>query len=216
MYTGLTLRHDDAAPPGLVRRGRGPSPSRLRGRRRSLGRGTRSASSASAVTIDGSRAAAGTIAASSSRRTDERLVEHRCAVRRGARRRRRPGDRSPGRRCASAPKSPIVSWKRRGRAVVEHAERLAVEHEVTAGQARDRCRRCPEPIGDVVEVAGEQAHVAAGRWACTRAPSSFHSTDAAPVAPSAAATSLAGLASIGSTGRLGCKRDRVERLPTLR
>ena len=43
------------------------------------------------------------------------------------------------------------------------------------------------------------------RWACTRAPSSFHSTDAAPVAARAAATSADGLANIGNTGRLGCK-----------
>ncbi len=41
------------------------------------------------------------------------------------------------------------------------------------------------------------------RWAWIRAPSSFHSTDAGPVASSAAATSAAGDASIGCTARPG-------------
>ena len=41
------------------------------------------------------------------------------------------------------------------------------------------------------------------RWAWMRAPSSFHSTDAGPVAASAAATSVAGDASIGCTARPG-------------
>ncbi len=48
-----------------------------------------------------------------------------------------------------------------------------------------------------------------------RAPSSFHSTDAGPVAASADATSVDGLASIGNTGRLGSRStaSRAERPP---
>ncbi len=48
------------------------------------------------------------------------------------------------------------------------------------------------------------------RCACRRAPSSFHSTDAKPVAASADSTSLDGLASIGNTGRLGSNAIGVE------
>ena len=53
------------------------------------------------------------------------------------------------------------------------------------------------------------------RWACTRAPSSFHSTEAVPIAASAASTSADGLANIGNTGRFGSNAERVERLASL-
>ena len=50
------------------------------------------------------------------------------------------------------------------------------------------------------------------RWAWIRAPSSFHSTDAGPVAVSAASTSAAGVASIGCTARPGHHPDRRQRV----
>ena len=43
------------------------------------------------------------------------------------------------------------------------------------------------------------------RWACTRAPSSFHSTDASPVSARASPTPSAGEASIGPTARPGTR-----------
>ena len=47
------------------------------------------------------------------------------------------------------------------RAVVEHAEHLAVEHEIAARQRADELDHATEPVGHVVEVAGEQPDVAA-------------------------------------------------------
>ena len=52
------------------------------------------------------------------------------------------------------------------------------------------------------------------RCAWTRAPSSFHSTDAAPVSASASATPSAGEASIGPTARPGDEGDRPQRVDT--
>ena len=47
------------------------------------------------------------------------------------------------------------------RAVVEHAEHLTVEHEVTARQRANEIDDATEPVGHVVEVAGEQPDVVA-------------------------------------------------------
>ena len=47
------------------------------------------------------------------------------------------------------------------RAVVEHAEHLTVEHEVTAGQRANEIDDAAEAVGHVVEVAGEEPDVVA-------------------------------------------------------
>ena len=47
-------------------------------------------------------------------------------------------------------------------ALVGDAEHLAVEHEVTAGQGADHVDHAAQTIGDVVEVAGVEVHLAAG------------------------------------------------------
>ena len=50
------------------------------------------------------------------------------------------------------------------------------------------------------------------RWTCTRAPSSFHSTDAGPVSSSASPTSAALAASIGWIGLQHREAHGLERV----
>ena len=164
----------------------------------------RPASPGSAVTIDGSRAASGTTAASTSRRTDSgsSSSDAPSACITSKKNARMPLPRPT---IASAPKSPIVSWKRWG----EPSSR-------TPSASPSSTRSPPGRAATVSTMPGSRSVTSlrlrvnrrtrpSDRWACTRAPSSFHSTDAAPVVARAAATSADGLANIGSTGRLGCK-----------
>ena len=212
VYTGFTLRHDEPRRPASYGRSRSftitPSCPAAIARSRN-----RPASPGSAVTIDGSRAASGTTAASTSRRTDSgsSSSDAPSACITSKKNARMPLPRPT---IASAPKSPIVSWKRRG----EPSSR-------TPSASPSSTRSPPGRAATVSTMPGSRSVTSLrlrvnrrtrppDRWACTRAPSSFHSTDAAPVVARAAATSADGLANIGSTGRLGCKREGVERLAT--
>ena len=89
------------------------------------------------------------------------------------------------------------------RALVVDAEHLAVEHEVAARETGHDAGDGPEAVGDLVQVACVDAHLPVVAVGLDAGPSSFHSTDAGPVAASAAATSGAGDASIGCTARPG-------------
>ena len=67
-----------------------------------------------------------------------------------------PADRRVGTEVAHRVLEPLR------RTVVEHPECFTVEHEVAAGQRSDRVDDARQPIGDLVEVAGEETHPAAG------------------------------------------------------
>ena len=86
--------------------------------------------------------------------------------------------------------------------VVADADRLAVEHERARRERAHGGDDLRQPVGDVVEVAGVDAHVVAVRGApgCARRRASTRPTPA-PLLRSACATSSEVAASIGSTGR---------------
>ena len=99
------------------------------------------------------------------------------------------------------------------RALVVDAEHLAVEHEVAAGQPGDERGDRPEAVGDLVEVAGEEADLArrGGGPGCGRRRASTRPTPGRwPPAPSP--TSAAGDASIGCTARPGTMPTARQRL----
>ena len=94
-----------------------------------------------------------------SRRTDERLVDDRRAAGvKDVEEVRRQAVAAAGRRIGAEVAHRVLEAARRP--LVVDPERLAVEHEVAAGQARRRRGDRAEPVGDLVEVAGEQAHLA--------------------------------------------------------
>ena len=104
----------------------------------------------------------------------------------------------------------------RGAALLVDAEHLTVEHEVVAGQRADDVDDTTESRSVMsLRLRVNRRTSSPRRWAWTRAPSSFHSTEASPVAASASATSLAGEASIGCTARSGVSVSRGETGRTL-
>ena len=156
--TGLTLRHEPPRRPAAYGDARSLTitPSSPRPTASSM---NAAASSASAVTIEGRRNGSGhelVEGIASTRR--QRLVDQRRRRRRGGRRRSRRPSPPPRPAAAWAPKSPIVSWKRRGPPSSVEPGDLAVEHEIAAGQAGDERHDAGQAVGDVVEVAREQAH----------------------------------------------------------
>ena len=209
---GLDLAPRPTAPAGLVRRRRAPSPSRPRGRRPPHDRGTPPPRRRRAVTSDGSRAAAGTIARQQLPAHGQRLVDHRPRRRRAARRRSTPTAPAPRRSRASAAKSPIVSWKRRGAPSSSTPSTSPSSTRSPPGSRATSSTTARQSPGDLVQVAGEQPHVAAvgggpgpgrrrastpprpGRWRRARRRRRSPAT-----------------ASIGCTARPGAMADRGQR-----
>ena len=154
----------------------------------------------SEVTSDGSRDVGGTIVASNSRRTNSGSSTVAAAGVQHVEEVGRQRGTATGRCISTEVPHRVLEAARR--ALVVDAEHLAVEHEVATGSPATNCGDAAEAIGMSLRLRAYSRTAPSRRWAWTRAPSSFHSTDAGPVAAMAAATS-GGDASIGCTARPG-------------
>ena len=159
VWTGLTLRQAAAAASRVVGRRRATSPSRPRGRLRARRRGTSAATAASSVRTDG------IVRSRRSRRA------HRAAFASGSSRRSRSSTCRTSKKnavsgipCASTcrrPKRLIVSWNRCGRSSSLSPIASPSSTSSRAGKVRTDVDDLRQSVGDVVEIAGEDAHFVA-------------------------------------------------------
>ena len=176
--------------------------------------------------IDGNRADAGTNSCSRLRRTcrDSSCTDAPSMYIASKKNARRPPPRPAE---PSAPKSPIVSWNRRGDADARSPTAAAgapASSPMSPSTSPSSTRSAPGNDRTSSTTPGRRSVMSFRlrvnsdttpplRCACTRAPSSFHSTEANPISSTASPALAAGLANIGCTGRPGWSRTAASAGP---